>query len=485
MFRILLILIIFFSNSIVGISQSEKIKQYSTPSFKPAVLEHYNQQLATLAKHALPAVVNISSIEPLSYAPYLSPFDFFLNDSLLNHFPDHFQNPFNQDSTTQPQHSLGSGFIISPQGTILTNYHVIKNTTQIKVTLYNNVTYDATLIGSDPQTDIAVLKITAKTLPYLDFSDSDQINVGELVIALGNPFGVGATFTTGVVSGTRRHHIGIAAYENYIQTDAAINPGNSGGPLLNIYGEVIGMNTAILSRSGGSQGIGFAIPSNMLHTVMSSIKDYGHVIRAYLGVQIQDLTPEIAMAFGVQKTKKGALITQVIPKSPAEKAGIENGDIIISFNNKPVYSAASLRNDVALSPPQKSISIRFLRGNTLEKRYVTLSTLSPSLSSKQERTPIPDHLSTSLTLVPLSNKIKERYQFSPALNGVFIEDIKINGTAARNGLQRYDIILSINNVRITSPKVAYQLIKTAQKNQNGLVLLVHRQHQNYFILIDQ
>ena len=484
-FTLLFVITIVYNTQINAISQSQKIKQYGSTAFKMPVLAQYNQQLATIAKYALPAVVNIVSAEPIYDDLPLSPFDFFDNDSLLNPFSDQSPDPFNNQSKTQHQHSLGSGFIISTDGTILTNHHIIKNAHSLMVTLSDNTSHKATLIGSDPETNIALLKIKSKSLPYFELADSDRVQVGELVIALGNPFGIGPQFTTGFISGTSRHNIGVITSRHVLQTNMIITPGNSGGPLLNINGDVIGMNTAISARSGGSQGSGSAIPSHILQTVITSLKQHGQVLRSYLGVHVQNLTPQIATAFDIKNTQKGALIRQVIPQSPAERAGLKNGDIIISFNQKPIDSDSMLRNDVVLSPPHKSIPIRFLRGNTVEKRYVTLATLSPSLSSIQERTPILDHLSTSLSLVPLSNKIKERHQFSPALNGVFIEDIEINGTAARNGLQRHDIILSINNVRITSPKVAYQLIKTAQKNQNGLVLLVHRQHQNYFILVDQ
>jgi len=269
------------------------------------------------------------------------------------------------------QRGQGSGFIISKDGYILINNHVVGDADLIKVKLSDGREFKAKVIGTDPQSDVAVIKIDATNLPVLRLGDSDKLEVGEWVIAIGNPFGLSQTVTVGVVSAKGRSRIGINDYEDFIQTDAAINPGNSGGPLVNIHGEAVGMNTAIFSRSGGYMGIGFAIPINMAKAIKDQLLKKGKVTRGWLGVVIQDIDEELAKSFGLEKTE-GVLIAEVSEGSPAEKAGLKQGDIILRLNGKKVDDLGELRNKIALTAPGTKVKLEVLRENKRRTIQVTI-----------------------------------------------------------------------------------------------------------------
>src|SRR5262249_23990354 len=251
----------------------------------------------------------------------------------------------------QREHSLGSGVIVSSDGHILTNNHVVDGATEIKVSLPDKREMNAKVVGTDPKTDVAVLKIDARELPTLPLGDSTKMRVGDCAIAVGNPFGVGETVTVGIISATGRGGLGIEDYEDFIQTDAAVNPGNSGGPLVNVNGELIGINTAILSGGGGNEGVGFAVPINMARTVMNQILKTGKVTRGWLGVAVQPVTPSIAKAFGVSGEARGALIADISPDSPAAHAGLAKGDIIVEMNGQPVTDSRALSLKVSEMAP--------------------------------------------------------------------------------------------------------------------------------------
>ncbi len=253
---------------------------------------------------------------------------------------------------------MGSGVIVSPDGYILTNYHVIEQAEEIKVTLYDRRAFRASLVGADPKTDLAVIKIDAKDLPVASWGNSDNLQVGDFVLAIGNPYGLTHTVTMGIISATGRADVGIADYEDFIQTDAAINPGNSGGPLVNIKGEIIGINTAIFSRTGGYQGIGFAVPSNMARIIKDSLIKEGKVIRGWIGIMVQDLTAELAERFDL-KESYGVIITDVTKQSPAYKAGLRRGDIILEYDGKKITESAILRNLVAQSKIGSIMNLKF------------------------------------------------------------------------------------------------------------------------------
>jgi len=301
-------------------------------------------RLVRVAEKAMPAVVNVFS-EKVVESPMMP----FFNDPFFRFFhgPE-----FNKKRREQ---SLGSGVIVSEDGYILTNAHVIKDAESVRVMLSDKREFQAEIVGADMKTDIGVLKIDSDNLPVLELGDSDNVKVGQVVLAIGNPFGLSNTVTMGIVSARGRSRMGIADYENFIQTDAAINPGNSGGALINLKGEVVGINTAIFSRSGGNMGVGFAVPINLARHILNSLIAHGEVRRGFLGVSIQELTPDLAEQFGLDRPQ-GALVAEVFDDTPADEAGIEPGDVIIEVEGKRVKDSNHLRNMVAEYPPESEWS---------------------------------------------------------------------------------------------------------------------------------
>ncbi len=305
---------------------------------------------AEAVRRASPAVVNIYTTKQV----VANPSPLFDNPTFRRFFGD-----LNR-SRERTQTSLGSGVIMSAQGYVLTNYHVIENADEIEVFLADGNTVSASVLGADPETDLAVLTIAVENLPGMVISDSTQLEVGDVVLAIGNPFGFGQTVTQGIISATGRDRLGINTFENFIQTDAAINPGNSGGALVNAYGELVGINTAIFSKTGGSQGIGFAIPIGLASDVMSQIIEHGRVIRGWLGLELQNLSPQLAESFGLAD-RTGVLIAGVVRQSPAYNAGIRPGDIILNFDGKAIRDAKTIQNEIASSKPNTKKSISGLR----------------------------------------------------------------------------------------------------------------------------
>ena len=305
---------------------------------------------AQAVKRASPAVVNIYTSKQVIARP--SPL---LDSPIFRRFFGDLDQPRERTQT-----SLGSGVIMSAQGYVLTNYHVIENADEIEVLLADGNTVPANVLGADPETDLAVLTIEVENLPTAVISDSANLQVGDVVLAIGNPFGFGQTVTQGIISATGRDQLGINTFENFIQTDAAINPGNSGGALINAYGELVGINTAIFSKSGGSQGIGFAIPIGLASDVMSQIIEHGRVIRGWLGLELQNISPQLAESFGL-KERVGVLVAGVVRRSPAYNAGVQPGDIILLFDEKLIRDAKSIQNEIASSKPSSEIKISGLR----------------------------------------------------------------------------------------------------------------------------
>ncbi len=305
---------------------------------------------AEAVRRASPAVVNIYTTKQV--VTKASPL--FDNPTFRRFFGD-----LNR-SRVRSQTSLGSGVIMSAQGYVLTNYHVIENADEIEVFLADGNTVSANVLGADPETDLAVLTIEVENLPGVVISDTTKLEVGDVVLAIGNPFGFGQTVTQGIISATGRDRLGINTFENFIQTDAAINPGNSGGALINAYGELVGINTAIFSKSGGSQGIGFAIPIGLASDVMSQIIEHGRVIRGWLGLELQNLSPQLAESFGLND-RTGVLVAGVVRQSPAYQAGIRPGDIILYFDDKAIRDAKTIQNQIASSKPNTEVSVSGLR----------------------------------------------------------------------------------------------------------------------------
>ena len=307
---------------------------------------------ASAVEKAAPTVVNIYTTKIMEQ----------------NQVPEHplsqrlFRDFYPETTREKVETSLGSGVIFSPQGYILTNHHVIANATEIQVMLHDGRSVSAQLAGSDPETDLAVLKVSLQKLPSITIGDSQSVRVGDVVLAIGNPYGVGQTVTQGIVSATGRNRVGLNTFENFIQTDAAINPGNSGGSLINPYGELIGINSAIFSRSGGSQGIGFAIPANLARKVMTDIIEHGHVIRGWLGVRLSELTPKLVKALQL-KSLYGVVVTGIIKDSPAHAASLQPGDVLLKINNQPVLDMRSILDLISQQQPGTDIAIEGIRNS--------------------------------------------------------------------------------------------------------------------------
>lgn len=325
------------------------VKQ-AEPGLNIKVTGSYSQAV----KKAMPAVVNIFT----SKAAPENPHQKYLDDPTFRQFfGDQLDDP---DGQSQPESSLGSGVIVSAQGLILTNNHVVASADEIEIALSDGRKMSAKVVGTDPDTDLALIKIEADHLPAITFASSDKLNVGDVVLAIGNPFGVGQTVTQGIISALGRNHLGINTFENFIQTDASINPGNSGGALIDTDGNLVGINSAIYSRSGGSMGIGFAIPATLARQVMDQIVTQGNVTRGWIGIEAQDITPELAESFRL-KTAQGALIAGVLRGSPADKAGLRPGDILLTIEGKPISDTGTMLNLIAALAPSQKATLKIAR----------------------------------------------------------------------------------------------------------------------------
>jgi len=343
-------------------TQVVEFKETTQPSQRDALVTNGPVSYAMAVEAAAPAVVNIYTTKIITRRA--SPF---FDDPFFRRF---FGNP--PQPRKQRQTSLGSGVIISEQGYILTNNHVIDGSDEILVALHDGRTVEASVVGTDPETDLAILKINQGKLPSIIMGNSDDLRVGDVVLAIGNPFGVGQTVTQGIVSAKGRSQLGISTFENFIQTDAAINPGNSGGALINAHGALVGINTAIFSRSGGSQGIGFAIPVSLVKSIMQQIIEHGEAVRGWLGIEIQTLTPALAESFGLQGTK-GIIIAGILRNGPADRAGLQAGDIVTRIDDTPVLDAKNALNQIAQIMPDKTIPVRGLRNGKEFTINVTIS----------------------------------------------------------------------------------------------------------------
>ncbi|MDA8082514.1 MAG: DegQ family serine endoprotease [Nitrospiraceae bacterium] len=439
-------------------------------------LNKMSNYLAEIAEVTKPSVVNISTTTTVSMKEH--PMGEFFNDPFFKRFfgngSDHPGMPRKFKSS-----ALGSGVIVSQDGYILTNYHVIKNAEEIKVILYDKREFKGKVIGDDPQTDIAVIKVDAKELPAIRMGDSSKLKAGDMVLAIGNPFGLNQTVTLGIVSAVGRANIGISAYEDYIQTDAAINPGNSGGALVNANGELVGINSAIYSTSGGYMGVGFAIPSDMANSVSQSILKYGKVIRGWFGVTIQDLTPELVKSFGL-KEEKGALVTDVIRNGPAGKAGLKRGDLITAFDGKPVDDSTSLRNMVANTAPGKAVPTNVIRQGKEETLSVTLGEFPSKMTAKKLEH---DNVLKGVGVRELTPDLRTGLNIPAEVEGVLVTDVSEEspsyGLIAKN-----DVIEEVDRKPITNLK-AYEGLVSKIGHADTILLLVYRNGGYLYVTIKQ
>jgi Do/DeqQ family serine protease len=437
---------------------------------------------APIVKKVLPEVVNISSSKVVKTSagsseqmPQMMPMDPFFRQF----FGDNSGRQFNIPEEDR-ERSLGSGVIVSPEGYILTNNHVVAGATEIRVTTSDKHAYKARIVGTDPRTDIAVLKVEATNLPSVTIADSSQVQVGDYALAIGDPFGVGETVTMGIVSATGRANLGIEDYEDFIQTDAPINPGNSGGALVNDRGELIGINTAILSHgSGGSQGVGFAVPSNLARNVMDQIVRNGKVTRAYLGVSIQEVSPELAKAFG-EAEPRGALVGDVSSGSPAEKSGLQKGDIVVELNGKPITDNNQLRMSISMMPPDATANLKVLRNGSEREIAVKLGVLPTDKEQASVETANPPGALEGVSVENVTDQAVQQLGLPANTHGVVVTDISPASPVADSGLQPGDVIQEVNHQAVTNVTDFDQAVRKAGK---GPLLLVNRQGSTLFIAV--
>jgi serine protease Do len=436
-------------------------------------LAKIGQATAELAEAVKPSVVNISTTRTVKLQGGVNPF---FDDPLFKRFfGDQFRMPKERKSA-----SLGSGVIVDPKGYILTANHVIQGAEEIKVTLFDKREFKGKVIGSDTMTDIGIIKIEAgDDLSAIQLGDSDTLRVGETVLAIGSPYGLSQTVTMGIVSAVGRANVGIADYEDFIQTDAAINPGNSGGALINVKGELIGINTAIFSTSGGYQGIGFAVPTSMAKTVMESLITEGKVTRGWLGVTIQALTPELAKQFNLMD-EKGVLLGDVIEGSPAEKAGLQRGDVITEFEGKKVEEPNQLRNMVANTPLGKEVKVTIIRENKSETKKVIISEL-PADMRKPAKSDDYNNLLNGVSVQDITPDIADKLNIPAKIKGVIVTDVDEDSPAAMI-LMQGDVIQEINRQKITGLK-EYGKIVSGIAAEKDVLLLVFRGGASIFVTL--
>jgi len=459
-----------FNHQALTLAEKDPLSESSTE-----LLDKFSNSLSEVASVAMPSIVSISSTQTVE-----------MKDSGLNDlFNDPFFHQFFGDQFRGHEHpkkfqqsSLGSGVIVSADGFILTNNHVVQNADKLVVTLATGDQSDAKVIGTDPKSDLALVKIDKDNLAPLKLGDSDALKAGDIVLAVGIPFGLSHTVTMGVVSAVGRSNVGIAEYEDFIQTDAAINPGNSGGALVNTRGELVGINTAIFSTSGGYMGVGFAIPANMAKTVMQSLIKYGKVIRGWLGVNIQNITPELAKHFGLER-HQGALIADIGKDTPASKADLQRGDIIISMNDKEVKDATTLKNMVASTSPGTEIRLGIIRQG--EKKEVTVTLGEFPEKETPAAASVAKGVFDGVHVVNLTEPIREQFNIPRDITGVVVAEIEPQSEAA-GILKQGDVIRQINRKDVSSVKDLLDITAKLPKD-TSLLLLIYRDGVHLFITI--
>jgi serine protease Do len=438
---------------------------------------------AELAKAVKPAVVNITpaKVERMrGTKPDFSPEEFF--GFPRRHERRHFGE---RDERGPRQGGMGSGVIITPDGYVLTNNHVVEGGKEFIVALPDKREFKGRLIGSDPKTDLAVLKIDAQDLPSIPWGDSSKLQVGQYVLAVGNPFGLNSTVTLGIVSAMGRGRMGITQYEDFIQTDAAINPGNSGGALVNTRGELVGINTAIFSHTGGYQGVGFAVPTSMAKPVYESLVKTGKVVRGYLGVRIQDMTPDLAKSFGLKNTAAGAIVSEVSENSPAESAGLRSGDVIVGYQGSPVEDPAALQRLVSGTAVGTKVEMSVLRDGKQTKVSVTIAEQPDTVKVARTEQDATDNALTGVEVAGINERTMQEFELGArgkSPGGVVVVDIQPGSPAERAGLAEGDVIREINRQPVKST-TDYEKITAELKKDANVLLLVNRQGGALFLSV--
>ena len=446
--------------SLLTPAATAKGKAISPESVK--TLNKLSDALAEVAETVRPAVVNISTTSVVTMEE--NPFGDMFNDPMFRHF---FGDQFGPGQKRKFKSSaLGSGVIVSEHGYILTNNHVVKDAEEIKIILYDKREFKGKVVGVDSRTDLAVVKIDAKDLPTLTFGDSAKLKVGDVVLAVGNPFGLNQTITMGIVSAVGRSNIGLSDFEDFIQTDAAINPGNSGGALVNGSGELVGINTAIFSTSGGYMGIGFAIPSDMAKTVMDSIIKHGRVIRGWLGVSIQNLTPELAKSLGIKDTE-GALIAGVENDSPADKAGLKRGDLVVEMNGKKIKDVTTLRNTVASTAPGTKVDFKVNRNGKEMTITVTLAEYKEKKIIKKTEF---NNVLKGVTVQQITPSLRDKLNLPEGMAGVVVTAVSPD-SPAQGGLQPNDVIEEVNRKAVRTAQEYEDIVSKIGESDTVLVLI--------------
>jgi len=445
------------------------------------ILDRSAKAFSSVVKSVKPAVVHISVESTVNSGQNMEQF--------FNHpFFERFFGPDFQPPDSQPrkrhQYGAGSGFIISKEGHILTNNHVVENAEKITVTLSDNQKVEAELVGTDPQSDVALIKIDvtdSRTLPTIPLGDSEALEVGEWVIAIGNPFGLNQTVTVGIVSAKGRSRVGINEYENFIQTDAAINPGNSGGPLLNIHGEVVGINSALYSRTGGYMGIGFAIPINMVKSIEDQLQKHGKVTRGWLGVAIQDVDENLAESFGLEKAE-GILVSETQPESPADKAGIKQGDVLMSLNNTSLKDVSDLRNRIAMIIPGTDVTLSLIRDGKPLDLNVKIGEQPADFGKVAQKKTTDNALGDfGLTVQELSKDLAEQFGYQDR-TGVIVSEVTPGSSAEQSGLKTGMLIEEVNKVGITSVADLQKVLDQSADEDRVLLRIRSGNYSQYVVL---
>jgi serine protease Do len=448
-------------------SQAMPVAQTAPPGF------------TAVAKEVTPAIVNITSRVVRSR-------DRTQRDPMDEFFGSPF-GPFGQNGPQGPlpprEHrggGMGSGVIVSPDGYIITNNHVVEGANELTITLPDKREFKGKVVGTDPKTDLAVVKIDASGLPHVRWGDSSKLQVGEYVLAIGNPFGLNSTVTLGIVSALGRGRMGITQYEDFIQTDAAINPGNSGGALVNTAGELVGINTAIISQTGGYQGVGFAVPATMAQPVFESLAKTGKVVRGYLGVGIQDLTQDLAKSFGV-KQAKGVLVGGVAEDSPAERGGLKQGDVIVAYQGKPIEDPGMLQREVTRTPVGTKAILKIIRDGHEQELTVTIGEQSETAKIASADTPMENALA-GMEVQNLDRQIARELGLNGNVQGVVVVNVEPDSQADRAGLALGDVIREINRRPIKSVRDFEKIAGNLKKDESAL-LLINRRGTSLFITV--